>query len=76
MCASLGVRPRLQPAAPSLVADSEDGGGTGEGALKAAAPGVRDPDADAGTEKRKQKTTVWAFTTSPSASASPQGLSF
>ena len=79
MCASLGVRARLQPAAPSLVADSEDGGtGLSEGVLAPAAPapGVRDPDADAGTEKRKQKTTVWAFTTSPSASASPQGLSF
>ena len=78
MCASLGVRARLQPAfSPGATEDSPDG--TTEGAEGAAGPaaaaGVRDPDADSGAEKRGKKT-VWSFAGPPVASASPQGLSF
>ncbi|KAH9981668.1 hypothetical protein BJV74DRAFT_77615 [Russula compacta] len=60
MCASLGVRARLQPA-PS--AGAEDGLDRGE------------PDADAGAGRRQRPNSVWPLT-GPSTSASTQGLSF
>jgi hypothetical protein len=84
MCASLGVRPRLQPAgaapSPPAVAVADGPGDTIEGptggalATAAVTDSVRDPDAaKAGTEKRRQKT-VWPL--AGPASASLQGLSF
>jgi hypothetical protein len=85
MCASLGVRPRLQPAvapssSPPGVAVADGPGGTIEGptggalATAAVTDSVRDPGAaEAGTEKRRQKT-VWPL--AGPASASLQGLSF
>lgn len=77
MCASLGVRARLQPTLSSGTGTTEDSpDGTTEGAAgPAAAAGVRDPDADSGAEKRGKKT-VWSFAGPHVASASPQGLSF
>jgi hypothetical protein len=82
MCASLGIRPRLQPtgalSSPPAVVVADGPGDTIEGptggALATAADSVRDPDAaKAGTEKRRQKT-VWPL--AGPASASLQGLSF
>ena len=80
MCASLGVRARLQPAPTTIVGTEEDGpaAGTREGlgTLATATTGVQDPDADAGTEKkRRQKRMVWALD-GPSSASTPQGLSF
>jgi hypothetical protein len=79
MCASLGVRPRLQPAdapppppspssPPPGVAVADGPAGTIEGVI----PDVA--DSEAGTEKRRQKKTVWPL--AGPASAPPQGLSF
>jgi hypothetical protein len=80
MCASLGMRARLQPAAPSSVGSSESGPGAsgGEEALTVApAPGGRDlddPDADAEKTRQRQKT-IWPLTAPPT-SPSAQDLSF
>ncbi|KAI0251613.1 hypothetical protein BJV78DRAFT_1125885 [Lactifluus subvellereus] len=64
MCASLGVRARLQPA-PIANRTEEDG-----------PAGVQDPDAEAGREKkRRQKRMVWALD-GPSSASTTQGLSF
>lgn len=75
MCASLGVRARLQPA--FLPGASEDGpDGTVERAAgPGAAAGLQDPDAGAGAKKRGKKT-VWPLAGPAVASASLQGLSF
>jgi hypothetical protein len=86
MCASLGVRARLQPAAPAIVGTvpEEDGpvpvstsrqARQGQGVRV----GAQDPDAEASTEKkRRQKRMVWALDgpSSAASSASTQGLSF
>ena len=62
MCASFGVRARLQPAfSPGTTEDSPDG--------------TIAPDADAGAENRGKKS-VWPFAGPSVASTSPQGLSF
>jgi len=83
MCASLGVRARLQPAAPLSVRSSETGPGPGvasggEEAI-AVAPGGRDllvDDADADAEKKRQRQkTIWPLTAPPT-SPSAQDLSF
>ncbi|KAF8497772.1 DUF1715-domain-containing protein [Russula emetica] len=81
MCASLGVRARLQPAAPLSVRSSETGPGPGvasggEEAI-ALAPGGRDlDDADADAEKKRQRQkTIWPLTAPPT-SPSAQDLSF
>ena len=75
MCASFGVRARLQPAfSPRTTEDNPDG--TIEGtAGPPAADGVWGPDADAGAEKRGKKS-VWPFAGPSVTSTSPQGLSF
>jgi hypothetical protein len=74
MCASLGVRARLQPA-PFSVPEAGLGTSGGERA-PAATAGDRDLDADADAEKRRQRQkTIWPLT-APPASPSTQGLSF
>jgi hypothetical protein len=80
MCASLGVRARLQPAlSPGTTEDGPDGTIEGAAGPAAAAAGVWDPDADAdadaGAEKGGKKT-VWPFAGPAVTSASPQSLSF
>jgi len=79
MCASLGVRARLQSALSPGTTEVVGADGTIEGAAgPAAAAGVRDPDADAdaGAEKRGKKP-VWPFAgPAVTTSASPQSLSF
>ena len=78
MCASLGVRARLQPAPSSVGSSSESGPGAsgGEEALTVA-PGGRDlDDADADAEKTMQRQkTIWPLT-GPPTSTSAQDLSF
>ena len=75
MCASLGVRARLQPAPSSSSVGSEAGTSGGEGASTATAGGRNlDPDADAGKRRQRQKT-IWPLTAPPT-SPSTQGLSF
>jgi hypothetical protein len=83
MCASLGVRARLQlaPDAPSSVgSEAGPGASGGEGAL-AVASGGRDlddanTDADADAEKKRQRQkTIWPLTAPPT-SPSAQDLSF
>jgi hypothetical protein len=71
MCASLGVRARLQPAPPPPpTVGSEAGPGT------SGSEGARYLDADADAEKRRQRQkTIWPLT-APPASPSTQGLSF
>jgi hypothetical protein len=72
MCASLGVRPRLQPAgAPPSTSPPGATVADGPGST---IEGVTSDTVEAGTEKRRQKT-VWPLA-GPPASASPQGLSF
>jgi len=80
MCASLGVRARLQPALlPGTREDGPDGAIEGA-AGPAAAAGLRGPDADAdadaGAEKRGKKKIVWPFAGPAVTSASPQSFSF
>jgi hypothetical protein len=82
MCASLGVRARLQPA-PAIVGTVPEEDGPVPVPVGTSHQGVRvlqDPDADAGTEKkRRQKRMVWALdgpSSSAASSASTQGLSF
>jgi hypothetical protein len=75
LCASLGVRARLQPAPVSMGSEAGPGTSGGEGA-SAATAGDRDLDADADAEKRRQRQkTIWPLT-APPASPSSQGLSF
>lgn len=75
MCASLGVRARLQPAPFSVGSEAGPGASGGEGAPTAMA-GARDLDADADAEKRRQRQkTIWPLT-APPASPSTQSLSF
>jgi len=80
MCASLGVRARLQPAPSSVRAEAEDGPGTREGerALATGTASILDPD-DADTEKRgqrRQKKKVWPLTGPLASASATQGLSF
>ena len=66
MCASLGVRARLQTAfSPGTTQDSPDG----------TIEGTAGPAAAAGAEKRGKKS-VWPVAGPAVASTSPQGLSF
>ena len=80
MCASLGVRARLQPAPSSVGAEAEGGPGTSEGERALAATGtasILDLD-DADTEKRgqRQKKSVWPLTGPPASASATQSLSF
>jgi len=77
MCASLGVRARLQPVPFSVGSEAGLGTSGGEGAPTTTA-GDRDldADADADAEKRRQRQkSIWPLT-APSTSPSTQGLSF
>lgn len=82
MCASLGVRARLQPAPLSVGSESgtvtgPPGASGGDEALTVA-PGERDlDDADADTEKKRQRQkTIWPLAAPPTTSPSVQDLSF
>jgi len=78
MCASLGVRARLQPAPLSVGSKTGPGAASGgEEALTVAPGGGRDlDDADADAEKKRQRQkTIWPLT-APPASPSSQDLSF
>ena len=78
MCASLGMRARLQPAAAPLSVGSETAPGAsgGEEALMVAPGGWDLDDADADAEKKSQRQkTIWPLT-APPASPSAQDLSF
>jgi len=76
MCASLGVRARLQPAPLSVGSETGPGASGGEEALTVA-PGGRDlDDADADAEKKRlMQKTIWPLTAPPT-SPSAQDLSF
>jgi hypothetical protein len=80
MCASFGVRARLQPAPLSVGSGLETGSGPGasggEEALAVASGGRDLDDADADPEKKGQRQkTVWPLTAPPT-SPSAQDLSF
>jgi hypothetical protein len=78
MCASLGVRARLQPARLSVGSETEIGPGAsgGEEAPTVASGGrdLDDADADA-MKKRPRQKTIWPLTAPPT-SPSAQDLSF
>lgn len=78
MCASLGVRARLQPAPLSVGSETGTGPGAsgGEEALTVA-PGGRDlDDAGADAEKKRQRQKIIWPLTAPPTSPSAQDLSF
>lgn len=80
MCASIGVRARLQPAAAaaplSVGSETAPGASGGEEALTVAPGGTDLDDADADAEKKRQRQkTIWPLT-APPASPFAQDLSF
>jgi hypothetical protein len=76
MCASLGVRARLQPSPLSVGSEAGPGERSGGEDALAVAGGMPGLDVDADAEKRRQrKKTIWPLT-APPASPSTQDLSF
>ena len=76
MCASLGVRARLQPAPLSVGSETGPDASGGEEALTVASGGrdLDDADLDADKKRQRQKT-IWSLTAPPT-SPSAQDLSF
>jgi hypothetical protein len=76
MCASLGVRARLQPAPLSVGSETGPGASGGDEALTVA-PGRRDlDDADLDADKKRQRQKIIWPLTAPPTSPSTQDLSF
>ncbi len=76
MCASLGVRARLQPAPLSVGSETGSGASGGEEATAAMAGGRElDPDMDTAAKRRQRQKTIWPLTAPPT-SPSTQDLSF
>lgn len=78
MCASLGVRARLQPAPLSVGSETGPGASGGEEALTVAPDGRDLDDGDADAERKRQsqrQKTIWPLT-APPASPTAQDLSF
>ena len=76
MCASLGVRARLQPAPLSVGSETGPDASGGEEALTVASGGrdLDDADLDADKKRQRQKT-IWPLAAPPT-SPSAQDLSF